>query len=136
MADAMVEFQERLKERIKGDIGELMPDEVIKQLIEKVVSDEFTKPRTLPNPRYGDYGEPATIMRPALLLEYLQPHLERIARGGIADYLATNPGKLEAIMQDLIGQNMAKLIQKALSGLLEQHFDQFKYKIVQELMNR
>lgn len=131
---ALTEFQDRLKERIKGDIGELMPDEVVKEMIAQALNEEFLKPRTVPNPNYtGGFYQQREITVPPLLLEYLQPQLEGITRKVIGDYLQANPGKLEQWIDEQIGKQIGDFLQKAVASLFQSQFQQFKCQLVSEL---
>lgn len=132
MPTAIEAFQNRLRERIKGDIGELMPDEVVKEMIARVLDDEFMKPRKIS--KGMDYlGRDEFENAPPLMLEFIRPQIEGIIVRCVQEYFAANPGALEAKIDELIGKQIAGFLQNALSRLLGNMFDEFKCKLVSEL---
>ncbi len=130
MADALTEFQERLKERVKGDIGELMPDSVIKELIEQTITKEFLEPYTT---REGEGWYARPVHHPSRLMQYFKPHIETAMLRYVADWSAANPGKLEAVVKEAIGENVEEFFGKAVRAYFKNQFEQFQFNLLNQI---
>lgn len=51
--DAMKDFQQKVMDKIREDIGKLLPEEVVQALFQKALDQEFFTPRTVKSDSYG-----------------------------------------------------------------------------------
>lgn len=130
MADALKEFQERLQERIKGDIGELMPDEVVKDLIVKTIEQEFLRPYT--EIRGSGYYK-QSVHCEARLLQYIKPHVEAAMLKYVAVWVSEHPGEIEKIVEDALGNEVGVFLRKTMQAFYRSQFESFKFGLIQEL---
>jgi hypothetical protein len=75
----MQAFTDRLKEGLRDDVAKLMPDEMLSELIEKVVREEFFEGK----PIRDNYSNRVTgIVRPTfhdMIIEAMTPTLQKVA---------------------------------------------------------
>ena len=85
----MQTFQARVIDKIKTDIGSMLPDEVLQGLAGEAVQAMFFKPETVHNPRFTNYNDqPRTIERPswfqAAMIEAVAPLLKQAVDAHVA----------------------------------------------------
>jgi hypothetical protein len=93
MADELAQpqsFQERMKERIRESIGELLTDEELKQMIDRTMEEIFFTSRVVDDGRWHKRTVPPLLheiveglVKPrvtACVEEYVKEHAEEIAR--------------------------------------------------------
>lgn len=91
----MQAFQDRVKEKLKTDIGQLLPDDVVQGMVERVISEEFFTKKLVPkNPhdrychekveRYSEFQEMVIEAAKPLIQEAvtrtLEEHRHRMQR--------------------------------------------------------
>lgn len=61
----MQAFQERVKEKLKADIGQLLPDEVVSEMVQRVIAEEFFTKKTIRN-NPQSYNDTSTREEPSV----------------------------------------------------------------------
>ena len=92
-------FQERLKDRIRESIGELMSDEDLYKLVERGVEDVFFSPRTV---KTGHGGYPNTKELPPLINEVVQECLNDRMNKAVAEWLASHETEVSQAVSDCV----------------------------------
>lgn len=87
--DAMADFKERVIDRMKTDIGTLMPDDVLQSLVKQAVQDTFFKQERVPNPQRS-YSSSETVLQPSWfqreIVRLLTPMLEKAAQACVEEH--------------------------------------------------
>lgn len=119
-------FEENLKERIRSDIGNLMPDEVLKQMIEKVLEDAFlkkTQVRTNPNDRFAT---PQYEEVPCELYKFIKEMLKEAAYKAATEWVEKNGEKILEQVMPVVNQDLEKILFSAILSPLRQPFQDFQ----------
>lgn len=76
----MESFMERVKGKLRDDIGNMLPDEVVAGLVQKVIQDEFFTRKRIPAPGRGSYSTD-TVEVPSefqkMVIEASKPIIEK-----------------------------------------------------------
>lgn len=106
-------FEQKVRDRLRESIGDLMPDDVLSGMVSKVMEESLVKPRMLPNPKYNAHDtwcrEPMTVLGPSLLQEVVKELLEQHVRELIAVQLAEIRPALEEQIENVIREGVFKV---------------------------
>jgi len=86
------EFYERLAAKLRDDIGGMLPDEVLNQLVAKAVEEEFFKPRTV---RVGGHYSTVTEERPSWFVEEVGKAAKPLVEAMVKDYVAEHTDEIK-----------------------------------------
>ena len=122
-------FEDRLRDRLRANIGDVMSDEDLAGLVERGLDDLLFKER-LRKERHGGYN-PETTYDPPLLHELLMAELRPLLKQAVADWLAEHQDEVMAAfdqtMEQGLGQAMltafAQLFDNALQPVRQQIYD-------------
>lgn len=90
-------FQEKMKERVTQGIGDLMPDEMLKQLIEKAIDDAFFKPQ---KQVIGSGYHQKQVDGPSWFEEHLSKLIEPMLKEKINEWMQ-RPENAEVILKEI-----------------------------------
>ena len=134
----METFIERVKGKLRDDIGSLLPDEAVSEMVQKVINDEFfaaKRVRTGGTDYHPQYGEKPTAFQEAVL-EACKPIIER----HVGRVLVERSDQIEEQIQAIIGDGITKFFLAQLDALfkqaLEAHSWSIQSAIEQNLRNR
>jgi hypothetical protein len=109
-------FAERIFDRIKDGLGDLMTDGELKVLLDRAVNEAFFTERTVPDGHYG------TKKVPAHFVEMTRELLKAQVQEQVNAYFEANheeiKEKVAEVLQQGIGQAVLKAIEAQFSGPL------------------
>lgn len=134
----MESFIERVKGRLRDDIGSLLPDEAVQQMVERVINEEFFVKRRVPKPGRGGYSNetieansPFQEMVINACRDTIEKHALLVVEKHVAD--------IEAQIKHTIQNGLIALALKSLDGIFAQalsnHGWQIQSAIEQNLRN-
>lgn len=110
-------FEERMKERIRDSIGDLISDEDLGKMVDRSLEEVFFKDR--PNPAYHAYNytskEPTTL--PPLLHEIVKSVMTEQVTDVVKEYIANNREQVDTTIKTVLEQGMGNALVNALNGL-------------------
>jgi len=115
-------FEEKLRDRMKESIGELISDEDLAKLVDSSLQTVFFTPR--PNPKYSTWGSGANepSMLPPLLYELMKELLLPSMKEAINAYLKEHPEEVKTALDEVlklgVGQAMMSAISYQFNGQL------------------
>lgn len=127
-------FEQRMKERIRDSIGDLISDEDLTKMVDRSLEEVFFKPR--PNPKYASYynaGEPATIQ--PLLHELVKEVMEANVQAAVREWIGSNQEEVNAIIQKVVQEGSGTAILKALDNMFSYQLSNFQANISQQISN-
>lgn len=112
--DPMADFKERLTDKLKNDIGALIPEEAIQALIARAVEEQFFKPR-YEKPRYG-----GPIEKPSWFVEQVAQAAKPMIQAQVDKFVADNQDTLEQAVRDFLSaQNLTLLATASMAQHLQ-----------------
>lgn len=121
-------FEQKLKDRIRDSMGELMSDDDLKKIVEASVNDILFKVRTVRDDnRYGG----GTKQAPPLIQEILTPLIEKTAHKVVTEW-AKEPQN-QAVIEAVIKERMGRGITDAIAMAFDQKFSQAFFALQQSL---
>jgi len=93
---AMESFQDSIKGRIRDEIAQLLPDDVVKEMINRVVEEEFFKERRIPK-GYGDFS-----MAPSNFVEQVTKAAGPIVQRMVTEWVAANEDVLKKALNEFL----------------------------------
>jgi hypothetical protein len=109
-------FEQRMKERIRDSIGDLISDEDLTKMVDRSLEEVFFKPR--PNPKYASYynaGEPATI--PPLLHELVKEVMVANVQAAVREWIGSNQEEVNAIIQKVVQEGIGSAALGAMNSM-------------------
>lgn len=102
--DPMMDFQDKVIEKLRSDFGEMLPDEVVDGLVQRAIDEQFFKPIKVPR----QYGEPDE--RPSWFVSEITKLGEPILRRMLADYMKKHEGEIKKAIEKFIDQQNLTLL--------------------------
>lgn len=128
--DPMTEFQDRVKEKLKADIGAMLPEEVLAKLTERAVDEQFFKERRIPQ-RFG-----SDEIKPSWFVEEVAKLAEPIIRDEIQRFIDARTGDIEAaIKQYMSEQNLTLTASSMIASQMSAHMYGHVDQIIQAILN-
>lgn len=106
------QFEEGIKDRIRKDIGDLIPDSVLAQLTEKAIQETFFTKRVIKR----EYGR--EDIKPSWFEETVKSLLEGTMRRHVDDYMEKNGDTLAKVVATTITENGPQLLGELLVSLI------------------
>jgi hypothetical protein len=97
-------FQEKLIGRIREDIRDLMPEEVITGLIERAIQEEFFKPRLVEDGRWDKRYKPSEFVEE--VIKAAQP----ILQAAVSDFVSANGDMIKTAVTGLLKKEAVAII--------------------------
>ena len=124
----METFMERVKTKLRDDIGALLPDEAVQAMVEKVVSDEFFKKRMVPKPGRNSWStemveEPTEFQE--MVIKAAKPILEQKA----LEIVAARASELEAAITEAMNAGLMKFAIMAFDQVFAQALSGHAWRI-------
>lgn len=120
-------LQERVGERIREQIGDLLTDDDLKRLVETALHEAFFKQTVA----HGDWGR--TSITPAPVVEIVRGLLKERVDAAVSAWLSANSAEFAKHLDDAIGQGFSKMLQDWLDMKLNFALGQFGDQIKSSL---
>jgi predicted house-cleaning noncanonical NTP pyrophosphatase (MazG superfamily) len=127
-------FEQRMKERIRESIGDLISDEDLTKMVDRSLEEVFFKSR--PNPKHTAYynsGEPATI--PPLLHELVKEVLEANVQAAVREYIGSHTEEVNAIIQKVVQEGIGAAVLGAMNSMFSHQLMNLQNNISQQISN-
>lgn len=124
------DFQERLYEKIRTDIGSLMSDVDIKKLVDTAMERVFFTPEV----KKDQWGH-QTSVKPPKIEQLIQELLEPALRKAISEWLNTHPDVLTQALDKALAGGLATATLRALDSMMQTQFTQLQYDVQEALRN-
>lgn len=119
-------FEERMMDRIKESVADLITDDELKKIIEKGVEKAFFEPRTGTD-RWGN----RSANEPSLVEQMVKKELEGRMEKAVQNWIAEHPDKLEYVMKSVMEQGVAGCVEKA----MEARFGYLFGRMIEQMKN-
>jgi hypothetical protein len=116
-------FQEKVKARIRESIGDLMPDEMLQQLVSRAVEDAFFK-RIETSNYYGRQEH-----RDPWLTLFVREQLEKQVQSAVEAWMGANADKITTLIQQTLDGGILTCIARAVSRQFESPMNDLEEKL-------
>lgn len=124
-------FQEKMKDRVREGIGDLITDEELKVLIESGIRDVFFKEeRVVPTQRFGSATYKPSVIE-SVLREELGSKMEPIMR----EWCDNNSKELLEMVKSTIDRDMSEVVLASVNSMFRATMDNFKFSIQNDIQN-
>lgn len=106
-------FEERMFEQIKSQMGDLLTEKELKDILEKSIQKAFFEPRVKKTGYNTTEEEP-------LFVEMIIAELKPLMAKGANQWLKDNQDKVDVILKEQIGENAAQFMANAFSAMMYQ----------------
>jgi CO dehydrogenase/acetyl-CoA synthase beta subunit len=125
-------FEEKLQDRIRNDIGELVPDEVLAELIARSIDNMFFKERKI-NQGSGYYGRVEYV--PARFEQFVQEAMEPMLRDAAEDWVTDNSDSVKDALEKILRNNADSVVLETLQRIMAQPiniaFDHYNQRLTE-----
>jgi hypothetical protein len=134
-SSALSDFESKLKDRIRADIAELIPDEVLAEMIKQTINEQFMKTRKVcENPEASSYNR-RWRDSPPWLFEVIQPLIKDQIDSHITTWAQDNSDKIAEMVRAEIGESGEKSIARAISSVFSSAFVGLEMNIRNNIQN-
>jgi len=123
--EASKTFQERMFERIREQMGDLMTDEDLKRIVDTAMQKAFFEERVT----FDNYNRSTT--REPVFVELIREHLKEQVTGAVRDWLRANHDEVVKQIDAAIAKGMFNLVRQH----MEQAIQQPLWDFAQQLRN-
>jgi uncharacterized hydantoinase/oxoprolinase family protein len=116
-------FKEKLMERIRDSIGDLISDDDLKNILEAGVDSALFERREIKD----DYGRIKTI--PSLVDEAVSTHIKERLDARVKEWLLENPEKLEQAVNEAVTDGLGKILVQSVSNMFRNELYNFQASI-------
>ena len=132
MSDAIVvqkTFEERMKERIKDSIGELMSDEELKKLVHKSLDQVFFQSTQVKD---GWHTKEVPPLLNGIIKELLTPQV----REAVIEYIDKHPDEIQKAVKDALSVGMGNALLNAFNNQFQNQLIQLQSRIENTMLSR
>ena len=116
-------FQQKLEERIRKDIGELMPDEALSKIVASAIEKAFFEERVIE----GRYFSDRQIEVP-WIVKIMRELLDARVNEAVKKWMFENDEKVRDMIAERFDVGIAKASISAIDSLFREEFDELRYK--------
>lgn len=131
----METFMERVKSKLRDDIASMLPDEVVSEMVKKVVNEEFFAKRLVDDPTDNSYGTKRKIEKPSAFQEAVITAVKPIVNRQVAEILVTYKEPIESQIRGAIDNGLSSMVLQAINEAFKQLFQQSQWDIEQRVRN-
>lgn len=129
----MQSFEQKIKDKLTKDIGDLIPDEALVNLIEKATESVFFEDQKIIN---GTGYSISTTYKDSVFKEIVKELLAERMDTAIRSWLNDNRDEMTTKLTSFIETSAQEQIQQALFGTISMHFESMKFGITNDLTNK
>ena len=123
-------FQEKMRDRIKDSIGELMTDEELKDLVNRGLEEAFFRERKVTTDTWGH-----TKIQPPFLHEILKELLKESVDKHVSDFIDNHPDDVIKTIREVHSLGIGNAILSAINNKFSMDFIDFQTSIETRLNN-
>lgn len=123
-------FEEKMKDRIRESIGELITDEDLSKLVHKSVDEVFFKPTKIQHGVYHDEEGPSLLN--GLIGELLTGQV----REAVNQYIKEHPDEVIKAVKEVLSRGMANALLSALNAQFQGELWDLQQNIESTIRNR
>lgn len=128
----METFMQRVKTKLRDDIGSLLPDEAVSEMVQKVINDEFFTKKTVPKPGRSSYSTD-TVEVPTKFQEMVIDACKPIIERQVQEIMLAQAGLIEAQIKEEMDKGIVTLITRAINGAFQSLFSQHQWNVQQAI---
>ena len=126
-------FEQRMKDRIRESIGDLITDEELQRMVERGVEEVFFKTGTkVINP--GSYNS-RTEETPSLIHQMVKELLEPTVRAAVVEYVNSHPDEVAAVIEKIVSEGVGEAVVKAVSSIFSGSMTNLQMNIMNQLQS-
>jgi hypothetical protein len=129
VVDPTVEFQQKMRERIRANIGDLMPDAALAQIVEKGIHEAFFAPRRVPQ----NYG--ADKIEPSWFVKFLQDACKSLVEQAVKEWVSRNQEQVLAMAKETLEDGVAQAVLNSFARLWRGPIAAFDDKLAAAVSN-
>lgn len=128
---AQKDFQERMTDRIRESIGELLTDEELKKLVDKGVEKVFFEKGKAPHRSWAN----SHYETPSWMENTLSELLEKTMKEAVKEKVAGMDEEIKAMVEKTISEGLGVAMVNAVTSIFTQDLEIFKSNIESRLSN-
>lgn len=123
-------FDEKIRDRVKEGIGDLLTDEDVKKIVLKIMNEVFAE-RGETKDGYGNIKKDG----PMLLHTLVKDEMSSVIKEVLRTYLSEHSEILKEVIQLVLKRNVVSMISGVFNGLLQNEFNNLRSSIITTLTN-
>lgn len=111
-------FQERMFERVRDQMGDLLTETELKQIVDQAVNKAFFEPRKI-STGYRDE------IKPAIFVEMMETELKSRVGKALEQWIQDNPEAVAQAIEKVIQEGITKAVMQTLEWRMNRPLQQF-----------
>lgn len=132
---------ERVKAKLRHDIGDMLPDDAVEQMVQRVVNEEFFTKKQVPDPKWSgpSYDRPL-VEKPSafqeMVMEAAKPIIERKAAAVIRASISRIETQIGETVEKGVMEVALKVVDSIIVDAMRKNMWQVQTEIENTLRNR
>lgn len=114
VSQAEIDFQEKMKERMRQAFGDLMPDAVLAGIVARGIEEAFFKDQVI---KARDSWERDKVS-PSWLVQFIQKEAERQVKAAVEKWVSDHPEKFAESVNAVLDKGLASAFVSAFDNIL------------------
>ena len=128
-SEAEKQFQEKMKERMRAAMGDLMPDEVLAGIVGRGIDEAFFKKRTVSTAQY-----PYTAQEhDSWIVAHISQAVEVEVRAQVKKWFVENHERVSEIVKERLQGGIAAAVVRSMDAMFVREFSAFSASIQTKL---
>ncbi len=123
-------FEDKVSEKLKETIGDLITTDELKPLIEKGIQKTFFEDIITSS---GGYYDPREKKNP-LIVQMVKKHAKEHVTEFVEQWLKDNPEKIQEVLESTIKSGLGEIMLQAMTASFSNELCNFKYNVEQRFM--
>lgn len=121
-------FEEKMRERLRQSMGDLMPDAVLAGIVARGIEEAFFKNRHEPTQSWRSEPE-----YPSWLVQYLQKEMRTRTEEHVKKWISENQERLDEIFKKTVEAGLASTVIRAFNDLFRPDIESLGQAIAQTI---
>lgn len=131
--DALQNFQDKIAEKLRNDIGALLPDDALSKLIERAVEENFFKERLV---KTGDYHG-TTKKEPSWFVQAVREMTEAMVREHVQYWCAANEDAIKEKVDEFLSREALAMVSSITTArMVRAEFDHQIRDLITQISNK
>lgn len=128
---AEAEFQEKMKERMRQAMGDLMPDEVLAGIVGKGIHEAFFTEKQKPGAYYGSQSS----TEPAWVVTFIREECKARVEEEVKKYISQHPRKFAEVIDGVLREGIASAMFNSIASIFQPAMNNLTNQII-EIQNK
>lgn len=127
-SQAELDFQQKMKERMRAAFGDLMPDETLAKIVAQGIEEAFFKERIVATDSWGRKDT-----EPSWCVKFMEAEAKALVAEAVKKWIAEHPEKFAEAVNAVISKGIASAFIATFDGILFDEMNRLKEGVAEAI---